>query len=235
MQVKNQFYMRRYEKFILAIRQGEKPKVVEKHHIIPVCVRPDLAKCKDNIIEISPKAHYLCHWMLAKAYGGKLWFAWNMMKRVGNTGILYEMGRKYVSETVSNTNKGRKHQNSTSKPMKGKVTVRDSEGKTFSVPIDDPRYISGEFKFYRVGFKHKEETKARISESNKGKTVTITESHADAISKSMSKLIWVTDIATGKYLRIPPENFNPTTQEKGRKGFRGFDYINSRRKIIIDT
>lgn len=36
--------------------------------------------------------------------------------------------------------------------LKGKVTVKDTEGNTFSVSKDDPRYISGEFVLHTTGF-----------------------------------------------------------------------------------
>lgn len=84
--------------------------------------------------------------------------------------------------------------------MTGMVAVRDIDGNIIQVPIDDPRYISGELTHVakgvvawnkgktniyseetrnkmseaaknKKGYKHSEETKQKISDGNKGKTV----------------------------------------------------------------
>ena len=64
----------------------------------------------------------------------------------------------------------------------GKVSVKDKDGKNFSVLRDDPRYLSGELVFVCVDRKLKEETKAKISESLKGK------SHLEETKKKMSDM-----------------------------------------------
>ena len=50
----------------------------------------------------------------------------------------------------------------------GIVVVKNSLGETFSVSVDDPRYISGELKHAADGYKHTSEAKRKMSDRNKG-------------------------------------------------------------------
>lgn len=52
---------------------------------------------------------------------------------------------------------------------KGTVTVKDKDGNIFKVSIDDERYLSGELVYIWMGKTHTDETKEKISKSNKGK------------------------------------------------------------------
>ena len=55
---------------------------------------------------------------------------------------------------------------------KDRVVVKDKDGNTFSVNINDPRYISGELVYYRTGTNHKQSTKDLMSENGiRGKNV----------------------------------------------------------------
>ena len=49
-----------------------------------------------------------------------------------------------------------------------KITVKDSEGNTFMVDKNDPRYISGELTAFWKGKKHSEESKRKMRKSKKG-------------------------------------------------------------------
>ena len=40
----------------------------EKHHIKPKSLFPELAKDKTNIIKLTYREHYICHWLLYKVY-----------------------------------------------------------------------------------------------------------------------------------------------------------------------
>lgn len=51
---------------------------IEKHHIVPKCVGG--SNEKTNIVELTPKEHFLAHKLLAKIYDCKgLRYAYNMM------------------------------------------------------------------------------------------------------------------------------------------------------------
>lgn len=146
---------------------------LERHHIIPKCVGG--TDVRNNIIVLTPREHYLCHWMLAKFYGGKLWFAFNQMKRIIKGDIkkssLYSLARKYVSEQIRSTNTGKirdeKFCNDVSKRTKNTVVVKESETSNsyFRVSVFDDEYLNGNLMCYRVGFTHTENTKKKISEN----------------------------------------------------------------------
>ncbi len=57
--------------------------VIERHHIIP----KSLGGSDDpsNIVSLSPREHYLCHKLLARAHGGKMWQALFLMSNSGVT------------------------------------------------------------------------------------------------------------------------------------------------------
>lgn len=43
----------------------------ERHHIKPRSLFPELAKSKDNIVKLTYREHYICHWLLTKIYPSK--------------------------------------------------------------------------------------------------------------------------------------------------------------------
>lgn len=237
--------------------------IVEKHHILPVSVFPEYKSFDDhpwNMIQLTPRQHFIAHWMLAKMYGGKLWFAFNMMKRTGHTSCLYEAGRKYLSEQIKKTNTGRlkteQEALDISRRTKNTVVVKDQEGKLFRISRDDPRYLSGEFVFYRTGTKHKSETllKMRKNSGIRGKKPFITESNdcivylspeegarrglqeglledtRKKLSKTFSQTIWVTLKKDGTHKRISTVDFSPNEHVRGRIGYKGWDHVNANRR-----
>tara|TARA_R110000744_G_scaffold137671_1_gene248286 strand:+ start:97 stop:810 length:714 start_codon:yes stop_codon:yes gene_type:complete len=210
----NQHYKKRYDRLIQ--HAIDNPATVgEMHHIIPTCIGG--ADTPENKILLSYRAHYVAHYILAKTYGGKLWFAWTQMQRLAEgKSVLYEKSRKYVSEAVRKSNTGRVRSAETkelwSRQRKGWVVAKDAQGATERVRTDDPRYLSGELVFYRKGANHNEETKAAIGKGNKGKKMSA-EAKA-AISKNMKALpkkYWHSNLTTGKMIRIEsatsPEGF----------------------------
>lgn len=56
----------------------------EKHHIVPRSLGGSDAP--ENIVRLTPREHYLAHWLLAKIHGGKMWMALTAMSmKNGNT------------------------------------------------------------------------------------------------------------------------------------------------------
>jgi ribosomal protein L37AE/L43A len=53
----------------------------EKHHIKPRCMGGDDSRF--NIVKLTAREHFIAHRLLAKMYGGKLWFALSLMSRSG--------------------------------------------------------------------------------------------------------------------------------------------------------
>jgi hypothetical protein len=90
---------------------------------------------------------------------------------------------------------------------KGTVTVKDKNGKYFNVDINDPRYLSGELTYIWTGKKHKEETKRKISETNKIKQ--------KGELNSQYGTMWITNGIENK--KIKKDEIIPEGWTKGRK------------------
>jgi hypothetical protein len=108
--VKNQHHFNRYLRFIVSRPARSKPRKhfsgLHGHHIVPKAVGG--TDDADNIVYLTYREHYLAHWMLAKALGDKMWYAFNVMASNGNiNSTLYEQSRKYVSSLVSDATCGR--------------------------------------------------------------------------------------------------------------------------------
>lgn len=78
-------YFNRYLKFISSkYGKNEKTKFTERHHIVPISLNKNLKKCPENIIILTPREHFIAHYMLGKAFGGKQWYACNLIAMAEN-------------------------------------------------------------------------------------------------------------------------------------------------------
>lgn len=142
----NDHYNQRYIKFIQSRPNHTHIKYegYEYHHIFPKSLFPELENEPSNIILLTGREHYLAHWMLAKIYGGKMWFAFNQMRRViqkeNKTSRLYEYAKKYIATEISKSNTGRKCPEHMKKLMsertKNTVVVKDNNGKLYELTHD---------------------------------------------------------------------------------------------------
>ena len=220
--VMNQHYINRYNNFIeqckLANRVTEQ---YEKHHIVPHSMGG--SDDENNIILLTPREHYIAHWILAHAYGGKMWYAFWMM----NTDTRYKHYRYKNSRGYAKARIEQKEL--VSKNMKGYVTCYDSllnknvhisveefhnnperyihvskgkatyvyNGKNIQLATDDPLVLNGEAVSIRQNYKHTDTTKQKMSENGiKGK-------------------IAIHNIETGKVKYIEPNNTLPDGYEYG--------------------
>lgn len=142
----------RYLKFIESRKHRTHEGVIEKHHIIPKSMGGD--NNLENIIELTPREHYIAHWMLWKAYRNKsMSFAFWSMSNNGKGKInskTYAAVREDFIEKVASPN--------------GKVC-----GHTWSAESKQKRsehYLGENNPFY--GKTHTEETKQRISKALQG-------------------------------------------------------------------
>lgn len=117
---------------------------VERHHIIPKCMGgSDMA---DNLIKLSAREHFICHWLLTKMTEGsqkyKMMYALNGMKRTSKgqnryitkiTSRVYDSIRQSIKELIASNAKGKA-------PAIDSMT-REAIGK---ISIDDPRWSTGE-------------------------------------------------------------------------------------------
>lgn len=74
----NPHYLNRYFKFIRS--RTPVAGYVEAHHIYPRSMFPQLADDPNNIIRLTAREHFIAHWMLHKAFGGKMTQAFMYMK-----------------------------------------------------------------------------------------------------------------------------------------------------------
>ena len=81
----------------------------EVHHIVPRSLGG--SNDKDNLISLTPRQHYIAHWMLARALGGSAARAFFMMSNFGKYGKVnsttYAIARKEYSGLVSEQMIGR--------------------------------------------------------------------------------------------------------------------------------
>lgn len=166
----------RYIKFINHYMSYNIEENSETHHILPSSIYPkykNLNTNKFNKAVLSLRVHYIAHYMLAKIFGDKMWYAFNMMKRAIPGDVkkssLYIVSRKYISKVISKANKGRVNTPeqclAVSEATKNTFVCEDEYGNRFRASKDDHRLTSGEIWSYRVGYKHKESTKKKMSKN----------------------------------------------------------------------
>ncbi len=124
----------------------------EKHHIIPKCLGG--SDDSSNLVKLTPEEHYLAHLLLMKINPGVYALSYSafMMTRANSQMVrsnkMYGWLKRKFSEDLSRFQKER-FEDKTKHPCFGKF------GK------DHPRF----------GIPHSEESKLRIAEANRGKTM----------------------------------------------------------------
>lgn len=175
--------MNKYENWYNAIIERARIRIVdgyvERHHIQPRSLGG--ADDKDNLVYLTAREHFICHWLLTKMYAGesraKMIYALNGMKR-GNefakryetkiTARVYEHLKKEFSIVHSNTMKGRIPTN------KGKTMSEEQKAKIRVTKAANPYKWDSETLAKRVakqtGTTRKQETKDKIRDALKGKS-----------------------------------------------------------------
>jgi hypothetical protein len=172
--------MNKYTLWYNAITKRAQPRVIdgytEKHHIQPRCLGG--SNDKDNLVDLTAREHFICHWLLTKMYTGeakaKMIYALNGMKRSNEfvqryetaiTSRVYENLKKEFSIAHSATMKGRTPWNKgipVTEEQREKNRIA-ATGKKFSQEVIEKR--SAKIK----GQKRSEETKLKMSIASKGK------------------------------------------------------------------
>jgi hypothetical protein len=160
----NPHYWQRYKRFI-ASRQAS-DGYVERHHIYPRSLFPQKANDADNIVALTAREHFIAHWMLHKAFGGKMSQAFMYMK-AGNADRYwrlnsrsYELLRESFAQAMSVANTG--------KSMSDEARQRMSKTR-LGVPLSEAhRKAIGAGNTGRV---LTDETRQRISEAKTGKAL----------------------------------------------------------------
>jgi len=166
----NLFYLNRYNKFIDSCRNQVTEGYVEKHHIKPKSMFPDLKNDPLNIIKLTARQHYIAHWMLHKAYGGLMSIAMTRMKSSNQfterywkmNSSMYKSLRIEAARVSSELQKGKPKP-----PLTEETKLKMSQSKQ-GVPLSiEHRKAIGE------GIKGRtltDETKLKISQSKVGIT-----------------------------------------------------------------
>lgn len=139
----------------------------EEHHIVPRSLGG--TDSDENLVLLTFKEHFVCHHLLTKMYVGrckmKMCYAFFSMRR-GNQNIKRKLtvGQiKYLKTAITEY----KHRTIN----KGKITVKDSNGKVFHVDTNDSRFVSGELIHVSKGHKRNwsDEEKRKIYSTHKGR------------------------------------------------------------------
>lgn len=104
-------YLKIYNQIVEKAQTTTRDCYVEKHHIIPRCMGG--SNDPSNIVKLTAREHYVCHWLLAKTYNTKqLWGAFAMLcvsstkhQRLTNS-RLFERARIARSKASSGSGNG---------------------------------------------------------------------------------------------------------------------------------
>jgi hypothetical protein len=186
-----------YNNIIARAKSRDLPKEIytENHHIIPRSLGG--SNSKNNLVSLTAREHRLCHLLLPKMtisedQTKKMWYAAWMILRVENQGQhrsiskgkFYELAKIEFTKLMSKLHKGkivsaetRKKMSESRKgkpgPNKGKAMSNEQKQKLSKVHTGKIVAQSTVDKILetRKGYKHSEDTKRKISEGNKGKTM----------------------------------------------------------------
>lgn len=154
----NNHHFNRYKKFIDALKNQCIDGYFEKHHILPRSMGG--GDDASNIVCLTLRQHYIAHWMLWKAYGGKMAVAFDYMNGIKKYGYRLT-GRtiKLLSQDVSKRRSERQVSAETrEKQRQAKL------GKQLSAEhIENVRQA-------QLGRKLSDEWKANVSAAKRGKS-----------------------------------------------------------------
>jgi hypothetical protein len=150
-------------KFIDSLKSQVIDGYSEKHHIIPKSMGG--TEARNNLIALTPRQHFVAHWMLWKAYGGSMGRAFFMMSNFGKYGKVnsrtYAMARADYSEQVSIQMATQPHYVAT--PETRAKMSKSALGKIINQKTRD------KISFSTLGKKRDEDFGRRVSEAKKGK------------------------------------------------------------------
>ncbi len=192
--VKDERWLKRYLIFISKFSLNDSVGNYHNHHILPSSLYPEYKNLKENIWNksiLTPRAHLIAHYMLAKALGGNMWFAYNNMNcyNVKLSSRLYAIGSEKFKEIASLY-------------MKNKVVAKCLiTGKNIKVDI-----LEFQNNKNLVGV-----TKGKFIGDN---NVSKSEAVRDKISKQMSDRIHCIDKTTNNRLFLKEEYFDGELHQK---------------------
>lgn len=159
----------------------ERSGYIEKHHIIPKSIGGN--NKKENIVKLTAREHFLCHWLLTKMLDGndkqKMSYALWMMMHMTNkhqaerykiNSHTYQLLKENLAIVFSDLNKGRKlteeHKRKISETRKRKIAAGE-------IVVNENKEKYKIISEKRKGYKHTNETKRKIGKKHKGKTISM--------------------------------------------------------------
>ena len=175
--------MNKYKKWYDQIIDNAKTRTPlgykERHHVIPRSLGGD--NTKDNLVELTAREHFICHWLLTKFTSGedktKMILALQMMKtdapyqkryHTKITARVYENIRKEVGCINSKRNKGRKQPPHEKQNQITAITGRKRKPFSEEWKQKMSEAHKGE-KNHRYGVKVSEETKSKMRDKALGR------------------------------------------------------------------
>jgi ribosomal protein L37AE/L43A len=168
----NPHYLLRYIKFILNCKiineNLNELEYTERHHICPKSKEfwPEYKSFKLhpwNLAKLTPRQHYIAHWMLAKAYGRSMWFAFHMMHmKTDNHERTYAINSSnyaIIKKKLSICQRERIQKEG--HHLKGKSLSDEHKQKISDLSKGENNHFYGK--------KHSQETKELISKKNSGR------------------------------------------------------------------
>ena len=171
----------KYSKIYYAIISSAKQRIntgyTETHHIIPQSLGG--SNDKNNLVELSAREHFICHWLLIKMTEGedkgKMLYALNGMKAENkyqeryHTKITARVYEKYRIEHAENHSKRMKGRLA---PNKGKSMSDEQKQLLREIALRRPartEETKEKWRIARLGYKETAETKLKKSLALKGK------------------------------------------------------------------
>ena len=108
-------------------RKRTKDQYFESHHVLPRSMFPEYSKDKWNLVLLTPREHFICHWLLVKFTSDEFYYKMckalhKMLQNRSFSSRYYEIARKYNSiSMMGDNNPSRKYGG----PNKGKVYTEE--------------------------------------------------------------------------------------------------------------
>lgn len=154
-------YLQRYVKLIKHWQQQILTEDCERHHICPKSMFPEYGDGRRNpwnIVKLTPRQHFIAHWLLWKIYENRpMAFAFAMMTRRGKSGRIFEAAKIAISRV------GEVCSEETKRKMSEAAKRRFAEGKVMS---GDGRKRLSEFARNRSP-----ELREKMGAPHRGKTI----------------------------------------------------------------
>ena len=200
-EIKDERWLRRYLKFIESFKKEKSIKnKTHNHHILPRSLFPEYKNLKINKWNkaiLTYREHYIAHYLLAKALGGNMWYAFNRMNNGKNknkfNSRLFAVFKKEHSIAVSKymtfknpmfnsetrekvkiSNTGKKASQETKAKMSKNSYMKTDEGrlqKSLMMKENNPNQredVRIKISKAKLGQKHSQETKDKMSKSKTG-------------------------------------------------------------------